>query len=262
MSAEPISRSPATRVQGATELLVAILEQLDMQTLLVSAHRVSRSWHCIIDNTPSLQKKLFLMPDETAPVGTVNSLLLHTFPFCFPREEWDWTEPGRQSCYIVRNDPCDSPMRKWRRISNAEREAIEKNSQALQRHDASWKKMYTHQPPLRGFCRQVIKPMGMDLQFLFGDDIIRMPMLIKYMFSPDDVRDGRGIVETKHIAVGVLLAPTDDEYLRQFPLFNEWEDRELPFEVFIVEELWWNNGEPRCCNFAAVADVLSAAIAE
>ena len=104
--------------------------------------------------------------------------------------------------------------------------------------------------------------MSNGLQFLYGDDIIRMPILIKYMFSPDDVRDERGVIEDKSLAVCVSLAPTDNLYLRQLPLFDQLEDRELPPAVVIVEELWRNDGEPRCCNFAAVADVLSAAIAE
>lgn len=81
------------------EILEAILLHLDMADLLLSANRVSRTWHDVVNNTPSLRRVLHFDPYPTptpAPApGTTSSsppsrpalvpnpLLVKSFAPCF-----------------------------------------------------------------------------------------------------------------------------------------------------------------------------------
>lgn len=47
---------------GIAELLEAVLLELDMRTLLVSAQRVSKHWHAVIKHSPRIQQALFYTP--------------------------------------------------------------------------------------------------------------------------------------------------------------------------------------------------------
>ncbi|UNI23878.1 hypothetical protein JDV02_009670 [Purpureocillium takamizusanense] len=52
------------RVFETSELLELILVRVDMQTLLVSAQRASRTWHALIETSPALQRRLFFLPEQ------------------------------------------------------------------------------------------------------------------------------------------------------------------------------------------------------
>lgn len=98
---KPKLRLIRKEVLGVTELLEAILLQLDMKTLLVSCSRVSKTWQLTIGHSLSLQRALFFRPiaphprgevedgeDRTAPMPlTINPLLVKHFgPHFFPQE--------------------------------------------------------------------------------------------------------------------------------------------------------------------------------
>lgn len=61
-------------VFGTAELLEAILLRLDLTTLLVSASRVSKSWHAAITTSPSIQQALYFRPatGEASKESTYN----------------------------------------------------------------------------------------------------------------------------------------------------------------------------------------------
>ncbi|KAK2035111.1 F-box domain-containing protein [Colletotrichum zoysiae] len=67
-------------VLAIPELLEAILVQVDMRTLLVSASRVSRAWKGFIDGSPALQQALFFKPVSGASRGTIHGLEGVPFP--------------------------------------------------------------------------------------------------------------------------------------------------------------------------------------
>src|SRR5690625_2582029 len=51
-------------VLDTSELLELILVHVDMQTLLTSAQRTSRTWHALIATSPPLQRRLFFLPER------------------------------------------------------------------------------------------------------------------------------------------------------------------------------------------------------
>src|SRR5437879_630808 len=82
------------RVLSTAELLELILLQLDLRTLLTAAQRTCRYWKTLIRDSPSLQKYLFLMPDESAPKSW-NPLLAEAFPSFFSQDGTSATGFGR-----------------------------------------------------------------------------------------------------------------------------------------------------------------------
>lgn len=54
-------------VLDTSELLELILVHVDMQTLLTSAQRTSRTWHALIATSPPLQRRLFFLPERRRP---------------------------------------------------------------------------------------------------------------------------------------------------------------------------------------------------
>lgn len=69
-----------------SEILVAILLNVDMRTLLVSAQRTCKYWYMLIFRSIRLQQHLFFDPDLSAR-RELNPLLQETFPFCFRKHE-------------------------------------------------------------------------------------------------------------------------------------------------------------------------------
>ncbi|KAK8094297.1 hypothetical protein PG997_000982 [Apiospora hydei] len=70
------------------ELLESILLYLDEQTLLVTVQRVSKHWRDLIATSPRLQRKLFLLPDDSAAAARdprPNPLLAAAFPLLLRR---------------------------------------------------------------------------------------------------------------------------------------------------------------------------------
>jgi len=71
---------PSDAVFGTPELLDRILSQLDMHTLLTAAQLVSRYWHDIIIQSPSIQQALCFQPKQNmANERMQNSLLAELF---------------------------------------------------------------------------------------------------------------------------------------------------------------------------------------
>ncbi|KAK7948475.1 uncharacterized protein PG986_009361 [Apiospora aurea] len=107
------------------ELLESILLYLDERTLLVTVQRVSKPWHDLIATSPRLQRKLFLLPDDSAAAARdprPNPLLVAAFPFCFD----DILSPFQ-------------PRQIWPRLWTA--------PHAFGHPRASWRRMLVHQPP-------------------------------------------------------------------------------------------------------------------
>jgi len=131
------------------ELLEAILGNLDMVTLLVSAQRVCRQWRAVI-STPALQRYLFLEQNDAAKstpkrheghlLMKQNPLLKKLFPSIFqtidvPRR----TLPTCTGFLTLLLGGC--PL--------ADRRDEYKRHHAFARKDASWRRMQVAQPPLR-----------------------------------------------------------------------------------------------------------------
>jgi len=138
------------------ELLESILLQLDTRTLLTSAQRTNKTWHSLIQTSPSLQKALFLQPEYSIPPSissssspqapVFNDLLVETFPFCFQqlRQSQDSgsdLKPISRSRDTSTLDATSFPASKH----------ITSRSGAFARRDASWRKMLIQQPPLRSY---------------------------------------------------------------------------------------------------------------
>ncbi|KAH6657629.1 hypothetical protein BKA67DRAFT_655881 [Truncatella angustata] len=96
-----ISTEPAgNRVFGITELLEAILIEVDMRTLLVSAQQVTKWWRCVILQSNRLQKKLFFSGDNSSR-NKLNPLLKGAFDFCFFNPKWVKDEPGSDAFWLA-----------------------------------------------------------------------------------------------------------------------------------------------------------------
>lgn len=133
------------------EILNLILDELDMQTLLVSAQRVCHLWKTIIQETPSLQDKLFLVPRKSKinnGTRTFNPLLAAKFPTFIPENERPISQPI-QCVDLTSIDFIIHP----------------KKQSAYLRPEASWRRMLTQQPPaltLASIAR-VVNSHGVDL---------------------------------------------------------------------------------------------------
>lgn len=168
------------RTLGTTELLERILLQLDMRTLLVSAMRVSRAWNSLITTSPPLQRALFLLPegrgDASISDTVFNPLLARHFPpFFTPVYDIGCPFPIQslepdEGCYdYLFDDISYNGMRNFKSLPLYKRsianddfdDEYEEASEAKCRENnpylrecASWRNMFTSQPPVRtiGFC--------------------------------------------------------------------------------------------------------------
>jgi hypothetical protein len=79
--------SAVERGLGVNELLEHILTHTDTRTLLVSAQRVYRRWHNVIQASPECQKQLFMIPeteqDRESGDCRSNPFLQYCMPFFF-----------------------------------------------------------------------------------------------------------------------------------------------------------------------------------
>ncbi|KAF2995922.1 hypothetical protein E8E14_003361 [Neopestalotiopsis sp. 37M] len=156
MSADSEVLSAGAHVGHILELLEAILLEVDIRTLLVSAQRVNKRWWNVIGN-PNFQKRLFFIPDPDATGPIDNPFLAEYFPFCFPvtgyppRIAKDRTPPVH-----------DHWNKKPRNLTSEECAPIMDRAEAFSREDASWRRMYTHQPPLLGVQRMWENALGVS----------------------------------------------------------------------------------------------------
>ncbi|EEP78940.1 predicted protein [Uncinocarpus reesii 1704] len=130
-------------VINTAELLESVLLQVEIRTLLVSAQRVCRQWHALINDSPNLQMTLFLRPVRSADNThyAVNPLLEEKFPFFFD---------GDNNGFEGHSDDLFDSL------------ALVKNRDAFFRKGSSWRRMLVTQPPVRS--------LGLltDTQFLHG----------------------------------------------------------------------------------------------
>jgi hypothetical protein len=93
------SASDPSPIFTTPELVEQILLNLDMRTLLVSAQRVSKTWHDLIASSRPLQRALYFEPiaaatfKELTTTRTRNPLLEEIFPPFFPGKESTLTNP-------------------------------------------------------------------------------------------------------------------------------------------------------------------------
>ncbi|KAE9407529.1 hypothetical protein BT96DRAFT_105377 [Gymnopus androsaceus JB14] len=115
---------PSNAVFGIPKLLDRILSQLDMRTLLTAAQLVSRYWHDIITQSPSIQQALCFQPKHsTANERMQNPLLAELF------EPW-FDEDGVH----YRRKFMEMPLASARDV--------------FLREDATWCQMLVAQPPV------------------------------------------------------------------------------------------------------------------
>ncbi|KAK2012380.1 F-box domain-containing protein [Colletotrichum eremochloae] len=95
--AESRSGNAMEVVLAIPELLEAILVQVDMRTLLVSAGRVSRTWKAFMDGSPALQQALFFKPVSDVSRGTIHGL--EGIPF--PKVPSEYALPIHASAQLV-----------------------------------------------------------------------------------------------------------------------------------------------------------------
>lgn len=148
--------SPAAEAVGATgELLELVLLSMDMQTLLGTASRVCRQWRHVINTLPAIQDRLFFDPGpvestyDGIPHKTLNPLLLNPDPSCFEKPK-DFTPPPKPGIFDVNFWPVLGRMGFMELHEMALDHAnLEAADFPMVRPDASWRNMYTSQPPSR-----------------------------------------------------------------------------------------------------------------
>lgn len=128
-----------------------ILEHLDATDLL-KYQRISHTWQTLIQSDPQVQKRLYFAPDRTAADDTViHPLLEKVFHFLT-------TKPSEAYGYDANFAPRWIPWSETPEQPSRERDAIT-------RAEASWRRMFTHQPPIIKFEVECL----MNCQ---GDDIL------------------------------------------------------------------------------------------
>ncbi|CAM1504365.1 Fc.00g019560.m01.CDS01 [Cosmosporella sp. VM-42] len=146
----------AEAVNATGELLEQIILSMDTQTLLGTASRVCRRWQHIINTTPSIQKALFFDPErarddaaEEVPKQTLNPLLLNPNPACFDNPK-AFTPPPKPGIFDVNFWPVMGRLGFMSFHELAQNKAnLEAVDHPMAREGASWRKMYTSQPPCR-----------------------------------------------------------------------------------------------------------------
>lgn len=120
------------------EILEHVLLKLDLKTLLISAQRVCRSWHELIEASPSLQYHLFLRPAPNSAAKAVNPLLAEKFPHWFPSSVGE----GDVSSMVFEPEDLETY------------ELVQEDCMAAFKHDrATWRRMLPRQPPIWSFDR-------------------------------------------------------------------------------------------------------------
>ncbi|KAJ6443027.1 Histone-lysine N-methyltransferase EZH2 [Purpureocillium lavendulum] len=180
-------------VLSTAELLEAILLDVDMRTLLVSAPRVCRRWHAVVASSPALQRALFLHPEDgdgsqdgdrsCIPEKRQNPLLKDLFPAwfeCTPSFRPDVAEP-------LHRFPATVTMG-YKRFQELPLYDASLNVRAsggdnpFLRPRASWRRMLTSQPPCRVVVASASRAPGASLSKTLGQ-----PRLLRY---PDGLRMG------------------------------------------------------------------------
>ncbi|KAI0018343.1 hypothetical protein F4780DRAFT_527890 [Xylariomycetidae sp. FL0641] len=118
------------KVLNTPELLEAILLQLDLRTLLVSASRVNHYFRDVISQV-ALQKALFFAPDTRHDV-LLNPLLLDPFQLWYKSDGPNFIKSRGYTIHSFRD------VGLWGG----------RNTKAFMRRGASWRRMLVQQPPV------------------------------------------------------------------------------------------------------------------
>ncbi|KAK1997975.1 F-box domain-containing protein [Colletotrichum falcatum] len=173
-------------VLAIPELLEAILVQVDMRTLLLSAGRVSRTWKALMDGSPALQQTLFFMPVSDVSRGTIcglegtpfpkvpseyrlpshsdarliNPLLAEKFDKCFFDFGPTYSCHRRANSFYelpwsIRPEPVQTVREYWggwsqvrpAELDEESARALAESRRRFTRRGASWRRMLVSQPP-------------------------------------------------------------------------------------------------------------------
>ncbi|KAJ4392297.1 hypothetical protein N0V93_005922 [Gnomoniopsis smithogilvyi] len=168
---EQVSISPIM-VFTTPELLESILLNLDMRTFLISAVRVCRQWHDLIQRSISLQQALFLKSDEKLAEGhevRLNPLLVELFPLLF--DSAATPDPHGFSDLAIEALP------------------IGRRRAAFYRLNASWRRMHLRHPSVRHvglWSLDIIKTRNDRLRLVQYDEGLRMEdfyfLVLKHLY--------------------------------------------------------------------------------
>jgi hypothetical protein len=132
------------------ELLEQILLQLDMHTLLVSAQRVSKSWHIVIISSQELQRALFFQAASESDKAVSydqkpNPLLKELFPAWFgksPEHSPESVSKEHTHNKIYGKDGFRDLALRRASVAHG------RGQNPFLRNAASWKRMLVAQPPI------------------------------------------------------------------------------------------------------------------
>ena len=151
-----IMNSAAEAVNATGELLEQIILSMDTQTLLGTASRVCRRWQHIVNTTLSIQKTLFFDPERARdsatgemPQQVLNPLLVNPNPACFENPK-AFFPPPKPGIFDVNFWPAMGRLGFMGLYELALNKAnLEAADHPMVREGASWRNMYTSQPPCR-----------------------------------------------------------------------------------------------------------------
>jgi hypothetical protein len=144
--------SPALHVAATPELLEAILERVDIRTIITSAQRVCKDWHILVALSIPLRQALFLHPilptceKDIINERTLNPLLVKMFPSFF-RDLPAHSNGCSFSDLMMRFQ--DSPfdfMDDTSDVSQPYSSIKDSRRAAFLRKSASWRRMLLQQP--------------------------------------------------------------------------------------------------------------------
>ncbi|KAI0163339.1 hypothetical protein BJ166DRAFT_613417 [Pestalotiopsis sp. NC0098] len=227
MSTDSAPSSARSRVLHVTELLEAVLMQLDLRTLLVSAQRVNKRWYNVIGNA-NLQKKLFFLTDHDATVIKENELLREIFLFCFPVMQGG---PDRNiSTSNTRLHQYRSMLDTFgQRLSWTEWITFRDRADAFSRVDASWR-----------HCVDGVVYMSTTVQHALAPEESLGPMYT------DNFPQGR------KTNVGVINFSLSKELLKELGLEHRRLHRQADIHYFIDRD----PSDGPCPKFAGIAKIL------
>lgn len=163
-----------TKALRMPEIITCILNQADIRTLM-TAQLVCHLWKDLIDETPSLQQALFFLPSSipsTCAERISNPLLAETFQSFFPRKL-----PRADPVKVLYIDLGTLDLFK------------ESKKEAYFRPEASWRRMLTHQPPMRniGYFENFTNPFswGWRQYRTFLENGLRMGPLFETLMEKD-----------------------------------------------------------------------------
>lgn len=258
MSTDSAPSSARSRVLHVTELLEAVLMQLDLRTLLVSAQRVNKRWYNVIGNA-NLQKKLFFLTDHDATVIKENELLREIFLFCFPVMQGG---PDRNiSTSNTRLHQYRSMLDTFgQRLSWTEWITFRDRADAFSRVDASWRRMFTHQPPLIKMTRRISHPQHNLTPARTGytdcvDGMVYMSTTVQHALAPEESLGPMytdNFPQGRKTNVGVINFSLSKELLKELGLEHRRLHRQADIHYFIDRD----PSDGPCPKFAGIAKIL------